>query len=223
MAEYFVYLDETGTLDFGPPKSSTESPYFGFGSVIYPGEHGDAIWDGHVLRAALESRGVRIPSQFHAQDDSWDTRGDGFSLIAGQAPRFDTTLLLKQRAYASVVAAGKPRLYKLALYLHLKFLCQRVFTPEDDLYVVVATIGTKAMKSAAAAAVEDVAAQMPQHVVACFWDASSTWGLQVADYLLWARQRVLSGRQMAVYDSHVAPLVKSTFFPWGESEGAGQS
>lgn len=217
MSEYFVYMDETGTLDFGPPRSATESPYFGFGSVIFPGEHGDVIWDGHVLRASLESRGVKIPSQFHAKNDTWETRGDVFSLIASQAPRFDATLLRKERAQAKVIAAGKPRLYKIALYLHLKFLCQKVFSREDSLYVVVATIGTRAMKTAAEAAIIDVAAQMPQNVVACFWDSASTWGLQVADYLLWARQRELSGRPLSIYDSHVQPLVKSTFFPWGEA------
>lgn len=220
MADYFVYMDETGTLDFGPPRSPTESPYFGFGSVIFPGEHSEAIWDGHVLRASLESRGVRIPSQFHAKNDSWSTRGDVYAVIAGQRPRFDSTLLWKQNAYPRVVAGGKPRLYKIALFLHLKFLCEKVFAREDRLYVVVATIGTKAMRSAASAAVDDVAAQMPQDVTACFWDSSSTWGLQVADYLLWARQRVLQGKAVNVYETHVEPLVESTHFPWGGPKGS---
>ncbi|ATG51413.1 hypothetical protein CFK38_07640 [Brachybacterium vulturis] len=116
------------------------------------------------------------------------------------------------------MAGGKPRLYKIALFLHLRFLCEKVFAREDRLYVVVATIGTKAMRSAASAAVDDVAAQMPQDVTACFWDSSSTWGLQVADYLLWARQRVLQGKAVNVYETHVAPLVESTFFPWGRTE-----
>lgn len=184
MADYFVYMDETGTLDFGPPSSPTESPYFGFGSVIYPGEHGDAIWDGHVLRASLEARGVHTPRQFHAKDDSWNTKSEVFALIAAQAPRFDATLLLKERADAQIVASGKPSLYRAALLLHLEFLCAEVFAEDDHLYAVVATIGTRAMKTAAAAAIDDVAAQMPQEVTACFWDSSSTWGLQVADYLL---------------------------------------
>lgn len=217
MADYFVYMDETGTLDFGPPRSPTESPYFGFGSVIFPGEHSAAVWDGHILRAALESRGVRIPSQFHAKNDSWETRGDVFAVIAGQSPRFDATLLWKEKALPRVVASGKPRLYKLALYLHLKYLCAHVFDRHDRLYVVVATIGTKAMRTAAAAAVDDVAAQMPQEVTACFWNSSSTWGLQVADYLLWARQRVLLGKPVNVYATHIEPLVETTFFPWGRA------
>ena len=219
MADYFVYMDETGTVDFGPPASKTESPYFGFGSVIFPGEHGDLVWDGHILRASLEARGVHIPSQFHAKNDSWSTRSEVFSLIAAQAPRFDATLLLKENAYPNVVAAGKPRLYKMALYLHLKYLCTRVFARDDTLYVIVATIGTRATKTAAADAIADVAAQMPQDVVACFWDASSTWGLQVADYLLWARQREISGRPIAMYETHIAPLIETTFFPWGEVPG----
>lgn len=217
MAEYYVYLDETGTLDFGPPSSDSESPFFGFGSAIFPGEHGDAIWEGHRLRSALESRGVKIPTQFHAKDDTWETRGAVLSLVARLAPRFDATFLLKQNAFPDIVAAGKPRLYKIALFLHLKYLCTRVFMPKDRLYVVVATIGTRAMKSAAEAAIQDVAAQMPQHVVECFWDASSAWGLQVADYLLWACQRRIMGRPLAAYDRDVAPLVATTFFPWGKT------
>ena len=216
MADYFVYLDESGTLDFGENVAKGESVYFGVGSAIYPGEHGDVLWDAHVLRASLESQGVSIPSQLHAKNDSWATRKQVLSLINNHNPRFDATFLRKENAYPNIKRAGKTRLYKMAMYLHVKYLCQRVFKSDDSIYLVVANIGTSALRAAAQEGLRDIASQMPQDIVLCCWDAASSWGLQSADYLLWALQREANGNEpIDGHDELVAPLVRSTCFPWG--------
>lgn len=216
MPDYFVYLDESGTLDFGENVAKGESVYFGVGSATYPGEHSEVLWDAHVLRASLESRGISIPGQLHAKNDSWETRKQVLSLINSHAPRFDATFLRKDRAQPHIRRAGKTRLYKMAMYLHVKYLCEQVFKKDDSIYLVVANIGTAALKAAAQEGLRDIAAQMPQEVVLCCWDSASSWGLQSSDYLLWALQREINRKTpIEGHDELVTPLVKSTYFPWG--------
>lgn len=216
MTDYFVYLDESGSLDFNPPRSPDESPYFAIGSVIFKGEHQDIYWDAQVLRFSLEQQGVKIPKQFHAKNDSWTTREQVFSIISDHKPRFDATFLRKENAYESIQRAGKQRLYKQAMFLHVKYLCERVIPPDADIFLVAANIGTNSLRKSAQEGLADISGQMPQNVTLCYWDSTSCWGLQSADYLLWATHRqIVRPGTMRYYESLVDPLVKSTFFPWG--------
>ncbi|WP_461004682.1 DUF3800 domain-containing protein [Trueperella pyogenes] len=80
---------------------------------------------------------------------------------------------------------------------------------------IVATIGTNAIRATARAAVEDIASQMLQRTVACYWDSRSVWGLQAADYLLWATQREIMGRTSGRHSGVVQTLTSSKRFPWG--------
>lgn len=213
--DYFVYLDETGVPDFESPKTPDDFPYFGVGSATYAGDHSQENWDAQILRLALEERGLSVETQFHAKNDVWPIRNEVFSLIAMQAPRFDATFLRKERAYGYVRDAGKMRLYKLAFYLHLKQLLTLAIPHDAKVYIIVATIGTNAIRATARAAVEDIATQMPQRTVACYWDSRSVWGLQAADYLLWATQREIMGRTTGRHANAVEALTFSKRFPWG--------
>lgn len=56
-----------------------------------------------------------------------------------------------------------------------------------------------------------------RQIVLCIWDAPTTWGIQVADYGLWAVQRVLEGRPCKWYDDCVQPTLRTTFMPWGQA------
>lgn len=67
MADYFVYIDETGTLDFREPQTESDSPYFGIGSATFKDEHADILWNMLVLRASLEDQGISLPRGFHAK------------------------------------------------------------------------------------------------------------------------------------------------------------
>lgn len=215
--DVFVYADETGNLDYDGAGKDGASDYFGFGTAIFEGNHSLEMWDGHVLRSTLAGRGFDMSQGFHAKNDRWDIRNPMFALLADQEPRIDTTFLLKSGAYDYVRARGEMYLYKLAWYFHLKYLCEAVLEPNAHLYVVIGTVSTRARRTAAEAAVRDVVEQMSQDITLCVWPASTSWGLQVADYALWAVHRALRGDPLKNYDETVKPLVKSVFKPWGRA------
>ncbi len=217
MADHYMYADETGDLDM--PGSAGASRYFGFGTAVFTGDHGHELWQGLRLRCALEGQGVNVPRGLHAKDDSHATRNQVFGLIKDQGPRFDTTFLLKANAYPYVKAAGPLRLYKLAWYLHFKEIARRATGPGDTLYVVAATLKTNKKTGSARQALADVVEQVAQRrkIVLCVWDAPSSWGIQVADYGLWATQRVLEGRPCPWYEPSVKPTLRTLFAPWGRA------
>ncbi|MFF0729269.1 DUF3800 domain-containing protein [Streptomyces sp. NPDC004134] len=216
MAEIYMYADETGDLDMTGSKGA--SAYFGFGTAVFEGDHGHALWEGLQLRCQLERRGVSLPQGLHAKNDSHTTRNEVFTLIQAQAPRFDTTFLLKENAYERVRAAGPMRLYKLAWYLHFKEIVRRVSAPGDTVYVIAASLTTNRKEGSARHALTDVCQQLSidREIVLCVWNAPTSWGVQVADYALWAVQRVLEGRKCSWYEPCVEPTMATIFAPWGK-------
>jgi hypothetical protein len=217
VADIYMYADETGNLDMTGSKGA--SRYFGFGTAVFHGHHGQELWEGLRLRCDLERRGVYLPKGLHAKNDSNGTREEMFDLVRRQAPRFDATFLYKTNAYQQVKDEGQPRLYKLAWYLHFKEIVLHVTRPGDTLYVVAATLTTNRKTMDARTALAEVCTQWAQgrEIVLCNWDASSAWGIQVADYGLWAVQRLLEGRECKWYEGSVAPTLRSTFMPWGKA------
>lgn len=79
---------------------------------------------------------------------------------------------------------------------------------------MVATLGTKARQREAEAALRDVCSQVDRKFVLCVWDASTSWGLQVADYGLWAIQRNVEDRSGTWYQDYIKPSCEPPFFPW---------
>nr|WP_247600891.1 DUF3800 domain-containing protein [Cellulomonas hominis] len=215
-----MYADETGNLDYEGDGKEGASPYFGFGTAVFDHDHGSELWEGLLLRADLESRGLNLPKGFHAINDSNHTRGDMFELIKQQAPRIDTTFLCKANAYDYVKQRGQMYLYKMAWFQHFKYVAPRVATAEDRLFVIAGSFGTKSRQTQARLALADVCDQMRMNIVLCIWDASSSWGLQVADYALWAVHRNLLGRPCYWYEESVLPTLHSTFKPWGRAPEA---
>jgi hypothetical protein len=171
---------------------------------------------GLRLRAQLADR-IRLPRGFHAVNDSRATRDEMYNLIASQAPRFDTTFLLKSNAYRHARDEGQMRLYRLAWFLHFKEIALQVSAPGDRLYVIAATFGTKKRQAQAETALQDVCGQVSREITLCVWDAASSWGLQVADYALWAVHRNLVGRYCEWYTPCIQPTLRSTFTPWGSA------
>lgn len=218
MANVYVYADETGNLDYG--EAGGASTYFGFGTAVFGDDHADALWGGMNVRAALaagegERPGVGLPRGFHAVQDTIPTKTAMFAEIARQKPRFDFTYLYKKNAQPHVRAAGEMRLYKMAWFLHFKYIATRISNAGDTLIIVVATLGTKRRQMEAEYALKDVCSQMNRKFVLCVWDASTSWGIQVADYGLWASQRNLEGRNGTWYQDYVEPITASSFTPWG--------
>lgn len=216
MTEIYIYADETGDLDM--TGSAGASTYFGFGTAVFRGDHGHVLWQGLALRCALEMKGVRLQRGFHAKDDSRRTRNEVFELIRDQSPRFDTTFLKKASAYADVRAAGQVRLYELAWYLHFNAIVLQVSEPDDQVFVIIGSLSTHHKRGVIREALEAVCSQVEgRTIVPCIWDAQSSWGIQVADYGLWAAQRQLAGRPCEWFDSCVKPTLRSSFMPWGRT------
>ncbi|RAV31844.1 DUF3800 domain-containing protein [Corynebacterium heidelbergense] len=216
----YLYADETGNLDYegAPnPQGGGASTYFGFGTATFNTQnHGNDLLEGLHLRAQATGHGIHLPRGFHACNDSNKTRSEMFAEIARQKPRIDTTFLYKANAYPYVREGGALRLYKMALYLHLKEIARRVCEPCDELYVVIAEFGTSRIKTAAQAAVEEVCEQIDRNITLCVWSAQSSWGLQVADYALWAVQRDLEGKRCTWLQPCIEPTLATRFFPWGK-------
>jgi hypothetical protein len=213
--DHYLYLDETGTLDF---EERPGEAFFGVGTAHFAGAHGDEIWQGHELRCELESTGVRVQKGLHAKNDSAATRAQVYTLIASQAPRFDSTMLRKANAFPRVREAGKVRLYKMALWLHLKHVVYQISDPGDRIFMVVGHLQTSSRRDAIRQAVMDVCAQTSfnRQVIPCIWDAPTAWGIQVADYLLWRVQREVEGKTVPGYTDAVASLTTGAFAPWGK-------
>lgn len=215
MGDVFLYADETGNLDYGGAGKRGATTYFGFGTAVFYGDHGRQLMEGLRLRVQVTAAGVSLTRGFHAVDDSRQTRDAMYTLIGNQAPRFDTTFLLKSAAYPSVQAAGEMRLYKMAWFLHFKEIARQIASKGDRLIVVAGTFGTHKRRAQAEAALADVCSQIDRDITLCVWDAASSWGLQVADYALWAVHRDLEGRVCDWYEPHVKPHLESVFTPWG--------
>lgn len=211
-----MYADETGDLDMSGSRGTRR--YFGFGTAVLPDGHGPALWQGLRLRCRLEQAGIRVPSGVHAKNDSHRTRTEVYELIASQRPRFDTTFLYKEHAENRIRSAGQVQLYKLAWYLHFKEIVREVSQPGDTIFAIIGSLHTHNKREAIRLALDDVCQQFADDrmIVPCIWDARSAWGLQVADYGLWAAQRILEGRQCTWFATAVEPTLQSTFMPWGQ-------
>lgn len=212
MGRIYLYVDETGNLDY---NNTSESGFFGFGTAAFPDEHGDELWAGLKLRAALSAKGLDLPHGFHAKNDSTPTKNEMFQVLGELAPRFDTTFLYKPNAYTSVKARGEMYLYKLAWYLHFKEIAQRVANRNDTIVVVAGSFGTKKRQAQARAALEEVCSQVNRDIELCVWEAATSWGLQVADYALWSTHRSLQGKGGQWHEQYVRPTLRTVFRPWG--------
>lgn len=169
------------------------------------------------MRVGLEAKGIKLPKGLHAKNDSHPTRGDVYAAIATQQVRFDATLLKKSAAYPNVRAAGKVRLYKMAIWLHLKYVIPLVSATGDRIFVIAGHLQTSGHRDAIRHAVDDVCQQnaFDRTVVPCIWEAQSSWGIQAADYALWRIQRIAEGKTVPAYSDVIQGQIKSIFRPWG--------
>ncbi len=215
MEKHYIYLDESGTLDF---DSTEHGRFFGIGTAHFVGDHSSALWDWHQLKIDLEKFGIQVPKGLHAKNDRKETRTITYKIISKQLWRFDSTFLLKSSAYPYIREEGKIRLYKMAIWLHLKYLIPKVSRPGDEIVVIVGDLKLSRRKSAVRNAIEDICNQLQfdRNIHLCIWDAASTWGIQVADYGLWRIQRELEKKQVPEYAKVIDNLINPTFFPWGK-------
>lgn len=142
------------------------------------------------LRRDLEEKGYPLPEGFHATEDKQTVRDEVYKVLAAHDIRVDATILTKANAYG-YVRKDLDRFYKLAWYLHHKFVLPRVVPAKARPFVAIATLDVKKRRQLHAAALRDVVGQsLPGRDATCVhWASASHPCLQAADYCTWAIQR----------------------------------
>lgn len=185
MARVYVFADESGNFDFSLKQGA--SKYFLLGTLVLDPQAGEALLR---LRRDLAWAGVGLDSTFHASEDEQAVRDAVFKMLQGTAFRFDVTLLEKRKTRPDL-QKDPERFYKLAWYLHFKYVCPRIVSKNDELMVIAASLWTKRRRRALRAAVADVVGQSSNCKAwkVAWWPSESDPCLQVADYCAWAVQR----------------------------------
>lgn len=185
MADRYVFADEAGNFDFSDGRGA--SRYFILCTVAADEcVVGDALLK---LRRDLGWKGIHLDSVFHAAEDPQAVRDEVFAVLATMPFRIDATILEKCKAQPHL--RTQRALYKMAWYLHFKYVAPRIAGREDRLFVAASSLGTKGGRGALHTAVDDVVHQVApcgSHRVA-FWPVDSDPCLQAADYCTWAIQR----------------------------------
>jgi hypothetical protein len=209
MARVHIFSDEAGDFTFRHGAGISE--YFIIATVTLDTcSIGDKLrelqrelaWSGQVLE------------NFHAVDDRPNVRRYVYDLIAKSSVRIDATALHKPKAQPHLVQ-DHVHFYKMANYLHYKYVIPRVASSTDDLMVVASSLQIKRKKHAVATAVGDVVRQVSptRKFVTAFFRNDTDPCLQIADYAAWAIQRKLERGDDSYYKL-VEHNVKSVFEPW---------
>lgn len=186
-----MFADEAGNFDFSESAMAAgkASQWFVLTTVTLEDcGIGERLL---ALRRELAFSGIELPAgYFHAKDDAQAVRDEVFRTLQGFSFRVDATVLNKKETFARL--RDEQRFYKVAWYLHFKYVAPRIIAPGDNVLIVAASLGTKRKRQVFRAAVEDVAAQVvPGRATfhTATWSAESDPCLQVADYCCWAIQR----------------------------------
>lgn len=151
---------------------------------------------------------------FHAVADKPNVRAQVYDLIAQSAIRIDATALDKTKTDPKI--ATRPHyFYKLASFLHFKYVIPRIATKADDLMVVASALQMKKKKDALHQAVRDVVHQVSptRRFVTAFVQNKTDPCLQLADYAAWAIQRKLERGDGNWFDL-VSHKVETVFEPF---------
>lgn len=211
-ADRYVFADEAGNFDFSTKRGA--SRFFVLCTVTSDScAVGDALL---AFRRDLGWKGRHLNHVFHAAYDPPTIRDDVFALLDEHDFRVDATIFEKRktRHYLQENVA----FYKVAWYLHFKFVAPQVARDAHRMLVVASSLGTKREHAALHAAVDNVVGQVApcSHRVA-FWPANSDPCLQVADYCTWAIQR-----KWEAEDDHshalIADKIRSEYEVWRHGE-----
>jgi hypothetical protein len=214
MSRLHVFGDEAGDLVFKPPGNGI-SRYFMIGTItVEDCSIGEQVL---ALRRELAWEGVLL-DQFHATADRQWIRDRVFDLIAQTNLRFDATILDKKKAQDDL-REDPLYFYKLAWYLHFKYVATQIADSNDELLVVASSLQIKRKQKSTKAGVHEAVTEVVTQVsptITChcaFSPSVSDPCLQVADYLTWAIQRKYETGDLRSYDQ-VKHLVESEFEPF---------
>jgi hypothetical protein len=187
MRRIHVFGDEAGDFVFKPPREGI-SRHLIIGTVTLEDcRIGDELL---TLRRELAWNGMHLDS-FHATTDKQWVRDEVFERISAcDGLRFDATILDKRKTIEKY--RRDPILfYKLAWYLHFKYVAPRIANFNDSLLVVASSLMINRKKKAVKEAVNSVVTQVAPTLdyESSFLPALCDPCLQVADYCTWAVQR----------------------------------
>ncbi|MCY3918726.1 MAG: DUF3800 domain-containing protein [Chloroflexi bacterium] len=211
MGRVYIYGDESGDFRFDQDPSA--STYFLVATVTTrTNAVAHALLD---LQQDLLHEGFPVGAGFHAYNDDHPVRTRVFETLARHDFRIDATILRKDRAHEHI-RGDNLRLWKLTWYFHLNFLVPRAQRGSDSLLVSAAALSTKMSRKDARAAIEDIVAQVRVGpAVAALPPASSSYGLQAADYCAWAIQRKWQSEKDDYYRL-IKSKIKSEFAMFGK-------
>jgi hypothetical protein len=202
-----VYADESGNFDFSRHPSA--SRYFILTTVTFVNHAiSTALLD---LRRELAWSGVDLSADFHATEDQQAVRDEVFRVIGEHDFRIDVTLIDKPKAQVHIRSSDE-RFYQYPWYYHMKKLAPQIVRPNGELFVVAASLGTKAKREAYYEGIRDVMSQVSpttEFRTAC-WPAAVDPALQVADYCSWAVQKKWERNDLRSYDL-IKPKIASEF------------
>ncbi len=214
MAVRYLFLDESGNLDFTPKGSR----YFTLTSVALEDcQVGSDLID---LRRTLARQSIDLFDQFHATEDRQAIRDRVFDSICRHQLRIDVTLLEKSKADAHL-RMDPDRFYRLGVYFHLRHVIPEVLASGDELLVVCAALGTKKQMQAHLGHLRYVireVAPADSVVGAALWRSAAEPCLQVADYCCWAVHRKWERRDTRSYDL-IAGSIATEFELFGAGTG----
>ena len=115
--------------------------------------------------------------------------------------RIDATIVEKRKTQ-SHIQRNSEYFYKLAWFMHFKYVAPKIVKPRDQLLVIAASIGTKKRQRGIRLGIADVVNQVTpiSRWEVGFWPANSDPCLQVADYCTWAIQRKWEKNDTRSYD-----------------------
>jgi len=138
MARISLFADESGNFDFSRKRDA--SRYFILTTIACPGYGvGDALL---ALRRDMAWEGLGVDLEFHATTDKLEVRARVFALLQQHPFRVGTTILEKAKSQPKTRTSDEV-FYQYAWYYHLKHVAPRIVRPNDELFVVGASLGTK--------------------------------------------------------------------------------
>lgn len=201
MARRYIFSDESGDLQFRRHPQVTR--YFAVGTMLIDEDQLAALRAAlAAVRDELAWQHQGLDSTFHAATDNYDVRMAVFSALQKLDFRVDVTLLDKPKAQPQT-KLDDATFFQYAWFYHLKHLAPRVLSPNDELLVVAASIGTKRGRAAFRRAIESVLTQcVPFRVkrTLAFWRDDSDFALQAVDYCTWAVTRMWERDDDSYYD-----------------------
>lgn len=211
----YIFLDESGNLDFGPKGSR----YFVLTSVVMhrPFPVSERL---EAYKYDCIENGANI-EYFHCHDDRNEIRDAVFDAIVAclEEIRIDCLIVEKARVYPTWREG-------LSLYSRaLDYLLRRALREESDAGVKEVIVITDALpvnrkrrtaeKSIQRAVAENQIPGMTYRIL--HHKSRSHYGLQVADYCCWAIFRKWQKGQSTWYD-RLKPAIRNEFVPFGEGK-----